>query len=542
MSANFTGVTFPNQKVTPANDAVIRRAIFDDGILTGCDLSYSGSTLTMTAGQLMICGRQIIHPSSQNWAVTEATSGYARLVLTIDVTRTSTKDTFDQVVDEIQYATDANGFADLTTADINATGTRYQVAVCLVSLGPGGITGIASKLDMTEGGGAGGVLTVTVIPGELVTVSHGDKSQTKAANASGVAVFKGLKAGAWTVAVTRNGKPTAKTVIIVTDYSVSIPLNTIPEFTYTGDYEIVNDSDEPITVSQDNWKIRFLTSGTLTFTNLNGAEGGIDVFLVGGGGNGETIRGARGGGGGYTKTVKGVSIAIATPYTVTIGASSGTSSAFGASANGASGANGGSGGGGGGSSSGTPGNGGSNGGNGTAGNVSGGGTGQGTTTREFGESTGKLYSGGGGGSAAKAGAAGDSTAGAGAAFGGAAKNGVANTGGGGGAAYSGTAGAGGSGIVIIRNVRGGCIMAKSMALIENGAITNMLWCSDSEPETDILLDPAGLPVAIGDTYSNGKFYRGGVEILTPLEEALKKNAEYESALTEIETALGVNNA
>ena len=454
MSANFTGVTFPNQKVTPANDAVIRRAIFDDGILTGCDLSYSGSTLTMTAGQLMICGRQIIHPSSQNWAVTEATSGYARLVLTIDVTRTSTKDTFDQVVDEIQYATDANGFADLTTADINATGTRYQVAVCVVSLGPGGITGIASKLDVTEGGGAGGVLTVTVSPGELVTVSNSDKSQAKAANASGVAVFKGLKAGAWTVAVTRNGKPTAKTVIIVTDYSVSIPLSTIPEFTYTGDYEIVNDSDEPITVSQDNWKIRFLTSGMLTFTNLNGAENGIDVFLVGGGGNGETIRGARGGGGGYTKTVKGVSIAIATPYTITIGASSGTSSAFGASANGASGVNGGSGGGGGGSSSGTSGDGGSNGGNGTAGNVSQGGTGQGRTTREFGESTGKLYSGGGGGSAAGAGAAGDSTAGAGAAYGGAAKNGVANTGGGGGAAYGGTAGHGGSGIVIIRKARG----------------------------------------------------------------------------------------
>ena len=83
-------------------------------------------------------------------------------------------------------------------------------------------------------------------------------------------------------------------------------------------------------------------------------------------------------------------------------------------------------------------------------------------------------------------------------------------------------------------------MAKSMALIENGAITNMLWCSDSEPETDILLDPAGLPVAIGDTYSNGKFYRDGVEILTPLEEALKTNAEYEAALSEIETALWVN--
>ena len=85
-------------------------------------------------------------------------------------------------------------------------------------------------------------------------------------------------------------------------------------------------------------------------------------------------------------------------------------------------------------------------------------------------------------------------------------------------------------------------MAKSMALIENGVVANMLWCSDSQPETASLINPADRPVAIGDTYSNGKFYRGGMEILTPLEEALKKNTEYESALTEIETALGVNKA
>lgn len=85
-------------------------------------------------------------------------------------------------------------------------------------------------------------------------------------------------------------------------------------------------------------------------------------------------------------------------------------------------------------------------------------------------------------------------------------------------------------------------MAKTMALIENGTVANMLWCSDSQSETASLINSADRPVAIGDTYSNGKFYRGGVEILTPLEEAQKKNAEYESALSEIETALGVNNA
>ena len=446
MSANFTGVTFPNQKVTPANDAVIRRAIFDDGILIGCDLSYSGSTLTMTAGQLMICGRQIIHPSSQNWAVTEATSGYARLVLTIDITRTSTKDTFDQVVDEIQYATDANGFADLTTADINATGTRYQVAVCVVSLGPGGITGIASKLDVTEGGGAGGVLTVTVSPGELVTVSNSDKSLAKAANASGVAVFKGLTAGVWTVAVTRNGKPTAKTVIVVTDYSVSIPLSTIPEFTYTGDYEIVDDSDEPITVSQDNWKIRFLTSGTLTFTNLNGAEGGIDVFLVGGGSKGlnGTAPSAEyygsGGGGGYTSTKRGISVQANIPYTITVGAASGNTSAFNTTAKGASGINGGSGGAGGfWNGQGGVVYGGQDGANGNSHSEEQslpGGTGQGTTTREFGESSGRLYS----------------TGGAANRFANATEN-TGNGGDGGKAGVSKPGYDGGSGIVIIRNAR-----------------------------------------------------------------------------------------
>lgn len=83
-------------------------------------------------------------------------------------------------------------------------------------------------------------------------------------------------------------------------------------------------------------------------------------------------------------------------------------------------------------------------------------------------------------------------------------------------------------------------MAKSMAVVDNGVVFNIIWCSDSEPETDTIINPADRPVAIGDTYSDGKFYRGGVEILTPLEEAQKQIAEYEAALSEIEAALGVN--
>lgn len=71
-------------------------------------------------------------------------------------------------------------------------------------------------------------------------------------------------------------------------------------------------------------------------------------------------------------------------------------------------------------------------------------------------------------------------------------------------------------------------MAKNMAFVENGAVSNILWCADMELETDSLIDTTDLPVAIGDIYENGKFYRNGEEVLAPLQAALKKNIELEA--------------
>lgn len=155
--SNFTGVTFAKQRVTPSDDAIIRRAILSDGKLTGCEISYSGSTLTMAPGQLLVCGRQIRHPSVQNWAVVDATSGFARLVLTVDLTRAATKETFEQVETSVEYASAEDGFVELEQSDINSSGIRYQVALCVVSLGVGGITGVVSQLEKCEAGGSGGL-------------------------------------------------------------------------------------------------------------------------------------------------------------------------------------------------------------------------------------------------------------------------------------------------------------------------------------------------------------------------------------------------
>ena len=319
-------------------------------------------------------------------------------------------------------------------------------------------------------GGKGAALTVTAPGGSTVTVSKDGKTLTRVAGADGVVVFRGLETGTWTITIKDGEQTASKTVEITADYTEEISFSLIPEFTYTGDYEIVNDSDEPISVSQDNWKIRFLTSGTLTFQALNGAENGIDVFLVGGGGGGHGNGCAGGGGGGgYTTTGLTVSVDAGKSYEINIGAGGaagsdgGNSSAFGLSADGGKdggtnanlyGGNGGSGGGGYGHQY-AAGNGGSDGSNAASGHYPG--KGQGTTTREFGDPAARLYAGGGGGGTSRFNYG---TGGAGGGGNGGNNNvnptsGTANTGGGGGGGPSGSKGgaAGGSGIVIIRNRR-----------------------------------------------------------------------------------------
>ena len=234
-----------------------------------------------------------------------------------------------------------------------------------------------------------------------------------------------------------------------------------PSFIYDGDYSVVDDGN-------GNWRIKFLTSGT--FKPM--ANTVVDVFLVGGGGGGadRSTTKSGGGGGGRTATRTGITLVANTSYTITIGAGGavtkqgGTTSAFNASVTGGDpgsgwkGGNGGSGGGGA-TDSGAGAAGGTNGGNGSSGSNGGGGSGQGTTTREFGESSGTQYSGGGGGGgSSNGGAGGDRGGGRGSYYKTAPIAGTVNTGGGGGGGSSGggwsyVGASGGSGIVIIRNAR-----------------------------------------------------------------------------------------
>lgn len=298
-----------------------------------------------------------------------------------------------------------------------------------------------------------------------------------------------------------------------------------PTVSYTGQYKM--------TQSGNNWELRLLTSGTLTLSKNTA----VDLFLVGGGGGGGSgaswYYGGGGGGGGYTRTVNKIRLTKSTGYTVTVGAGGASNTAGGASsalgysaAGGATGKKGGvdrvggAGGSGGGSgvyigddatytSSGNGGSDGSKGGT-TYGS---GGSGQGTTTRAFGESGGELFSGGGGGGSGvstkwingyygtrNSGVNAPGGAGGGAAGGartGAGVSAAANTGGGGGGGGSNGAagGTGGSGIVILRNTRYG---ATTLVSAKNGVFGSPVQITLSRDDASathtlkaILLNAAG---------------------------------------------------
>lgn len=281
-------------------------------------------------------------------------------------------------------------------------------------------------------------IAVTWPSGSTCTAKSGSTTLT-APNTSGSYTFTVHTAGNWVISCSGGGNSASATVSITASgqsKSVSLTYNKIPAFTYTGQYKIVDDSGNEITsTTTNNWNIRLLTSGTLTFTDLRGTSA-IDLFLVGGGGgsNSKTVSTdygtvhSGGGGGGYTKTQKSVSVSANSAISVSIGAGGGAGSsggtttvkvngssysASGGAAGGApywNGSNtvcgaGGSGGSGGGAASSggfAGGSGGSNGGNGSGGRsnvfpTSSAGSGQGTTTRAFGESSGELYSYGGSG-------------------------------------------------------------------------------------------------------------------------------------------------
>ncbi len=269
--------------------------------------------------------------------------------------------------------------------------------------GGGGYTGNPGVSGGSGGSAGGNVYNLGATDGGYIGTTKGQRRTTREfAESTGDLYASG--GGGYTIGInTGNGSGGGQFSSEAGSTGIVIIRNIrrdISKFHYTGVYEYIDDGG-------GDWRIKFLTSGILI--PLEDIE--IDAFLVGGGGSGGAANYgyAGGGGSGYTNTNTNEKIQLKAEreYQIVIGegasqvgmGSSGNAgeetTAFGYSADG---------GGGGGTSSNPSVNGGSGGSGGSnvyvAGGVDGaaggGSTGQGTTTREFGELTGQLYSSGGG--------------------------------------------------------------------------------------------------------------------------------------------------
>lgn len=141
------GITFKNQDVRPEDDGRLYSSIFNDGVLHGCSFSFAGYTLTLSPGYLIAAGRLIKVSAAQNYACNGASEGFARLILTIDLSKIASNILFEQIKPELEYSLSNAGFSDLTQQDINnGISTVYQLELARVSLSSGGITAITDHL------------------------------------------------------------------------------------------------------------------------------------------------------------------------------------------------------------------------------------------------------------------------------------------------------------------------------------------------------------------------------------------------------------
>jgi len=105
------------------------------------------------------------------------------------------------------------------------------------------------------------------------------------------------------------------------------------EFMYTGKCTVIDDGN-------GNWRVRLLSNGDVTVSE----DSIVDIFLVGGGGGGangtgSASSGCGAGGGGYTTNVKNITLSSSEIYSVTIGTGGGGGCATGSSVTSASSGN-----------------------------------------------------------------------------------------------------------------------------------------------------------------------------------------------------------
>lgn len=144
MSINL--VTYANQTVTPTNDAIIyERAIDQNGIFYGCNVTVTSNTVNITGGYGLVCGREFVI-NSEAIPVTLAPSGTleGRLYVRLDLADADAP---------IQLLTvTGNTLPALTQDDdVNYTNGVYEMELATFTVGVSALSDVVETFETIVG-------------------------------------------------------------------------------------------------------------------------------------------------------------------------------------------------------------------------------------------------------------------------------------------------------------------------------------------------------------------------------------------------------
>lgn len=139
-------VTYANKTVTPTNDAIIyERAIDQNGIFNGCNVTVSSNNVNITGGYGIVCGREFVI-ESESIAVTLAPSGTldGRLYVRLDLADADAP---------IQLLTaTGNTLPPLEQdSDVNYTNGTYEMELATFTVGVSALSDVAETFETIEG-------------------------------------------------------------------------------------------------------------------------------------------------------------------------------------------------------------------------------------------------------------------------------------------------------------------------------------------------------------------------------------------------------
>lgn len=128
---------FENQTITAAGLAAVLRAVLSDGPLHGCTVGYSGASVSIAPGRIVL-GGYVFRLSAAVAVDVPTTAESASIVVRLDLSKPSTADSFQQ----IDIRAEAGEYA-AEKSDLDAgTGNVYELILARVGVSDNVITGV----------------------------------------------------------------------------------------------------------------------------------------------------------------------------------------------------------------------------------------------------------------------------------------------------------------------------------------------------------------------------------------------------------------